>query len=156
MGLEINGPSGTLRIILTLVLGLGAMGYGGYSYASQTAATDSAVPVDATVTSTSVETVSQRRGTEYRPQATFNYSYDGEVYTSTNVYPGPLAKEFGTKEAARAQLEGFEPGTGVTAYVPRDSPQDAFLKVERNNKPFLLVGIGALLVFGTIYSSRRS
>lgn len=156
MGFEINGPSGTFQVLLTIVLGLGAMGYGGYSYASQTAALDSAVAVDATIASTSVETVSQRRGTEYRPRATFNYTYNGTEYTSSNVYPGPLPREFGSEDEARAQLDGYEPGTTVSAYVPPDSPENAFLKVERSNKPFLVVGIGALLVVGTVLSKLRN
>jgi len=156
MGFEINGPSGPFQVLLAIVLGLGTMGYGGYSYTSQTAALDSAVAVDATIVSTSVETVSQRRGTEYRPQATFNYTYNGTEYTSSNVYPGPLSREFGSEDEARAQLDGFEPGTTVSAHVPPDSPENAFLKVERSNKPFLLVGIGALLVFGTVLSTLRN
>jgi len=155
MGFEINGPSGTFQVLLAIVIGLGAMGYGGYSYTSQTTALDSAVTVEATIVSTSVETVSQRRGTEYRPKATFNYTYNGTDYTSSNVYPGPLPREFGSEDAARAQLDGFEPGTTVSAHVPPESPQNAFLKVERSNKPFLLIGIGALLVFGTVFSKLR-
>jgi len=156
MRLKINGPSGTFQVLLAIILGLGAIGYGGYSYTSQTSALDSAVTVNATVVSTSVETVSQRRGTEYRPQATFSYRYNGEAYTTTNVYPGPLPREFGSPDEARAQLDGFEAGTTVTAYVPSDSPENAFLKVERSNKPFLLVGLGVLLVVGTILSSLRT
>ena len=155
MGFEINGPSGTFQVLLAIVLGLGTMGYGGYSYTTQASELDSAVAVDATIVSTSVETVSQRRGTEYRPQATFTYTYSGTEYTSSNVYPGPLSKEFGSEDEARAQLDGFESGTTVSAHVPPDSPENAFLKVERSNEPFLLVGIGALLVFGTIVSKLR-
>ncbi|WP_277543179.1 DUF3592 domain-containing protein [Haloarcula laminariae] len=155
MGVEINGPSGTFRILLTVVIGFGAIGYGGYSYTSQTSALDSAVTVNATIVSTSVETVSQRRGTEYRPQATFNYTYNRKAYTTTNVYPGPLSREFGSPEEASAQLDGFESGTTVTAYVPPDSPNDAFLKVERSNKPFLLAGFGVLLVLGALASALR-
>jgi len=155
MVLEINGPSGTFQVLLAIILGLGAIGYGGYSYTSQTSALDSAVTVNATIVSTSVETVSQRRGTEYRPQATFNYTYNGEAYTTTNVYPGPLSKEFGSHDKASAQLDGFEAGTTVTAHVPPDSPENAFLKVERSNKPFLVIGFGVLMVLGTVLSSLR-
>ena len=155
MGLEINGPSGTLQVLLTVLLGLGAIGYGSYSYTAQTSALDSAVTVNATVVSTSVETVSQRRGTEYRPQATFNYTYNGVAYTSSNVYPGPLPREFGSPEDAQAQLDGFEQGNSVTAYVPPDSPGNAFLRVERSNKPFIVIGLGAVLLLGTISTTLR-
>jgi len=106
--------------------------------------------------STSVETVSQRRGTEYRPQATFNYTYNGEAYTTTNVYPEPLPREFGSRDEASAQLAGFEAGTTVTAHVPPDSRENAFGKLERSNKPFPSVGLGILLVLETILSSLRN
>jgi len=156
MGFEITGPSGKFRMLLAIVAGLGTMGYGGYSYASQTAALDSAVTVNATIVSTSVETVSQRRGTKYRPQATFNYTYNGETYRASNVYPGPLSRDFGSRKEAKAQLDGFEPGSSVTAYVSPDSPGNAFLKLERSNKPVLLLGFGVLLVLGTISSALRN
>jgi hypothetical protein len=153
--MEINGPSGTLQTVLALLVGLGAVGYGAYSYTTQVSALDSAETVDATIVSTGVETNDQRRGVSYTPLATFNYSYGGETYTVTNVYPGKLPREFGSRESARSQLEGYEPGETVTAYVPPDTPGDAFLKHERSNKPFLVVGLGALFVLGTLYSTIR-
>jgi hypothetical protein len=155
MELEFNGPSGPLGIALALLLGLGAIGYGGYSYTAQTSALNAAEPVDATVVSTSVETVDQRRGVAYRPRATFNYTYEGETYTSSNVYPGPLPREFGSEADARAQLRGYEAGATVTAHVPSDAPGNAFLEVERSDKPFLVIGFGALVVAGTTLSALR-
>lgn len=156
MEFNFNGPSGTLQIALALLVGLGAMGYGAYSYTAQSSALDSAETVEATIVSTSIETVSQRRGTEYSPQATFNYTYEGETYTSSNVYPGKLAREFGSEEDARAQLEGYEPGDTVTAYVPSDDPGNAFLKHESSNKPFLVIGLGGVIVLGTVVSIFRN
>jgi hypothetical protein len=152
MRLSINGPSGPLRIGLALLLGVAAMGYGAYSYTAQTSALDSAETVEATVVSTGVEEVDQRRGTEYRPLATFNYSYGGERYTASNVYPGTLPREFDTREAAAEALSGYEPGDSVTAYVPPESPGNAYLKHESSNKPFLVIGVGALFVAGAVRS----
>ncbi len=157
MEFNFNGPSGALQIALTLIVGLGAIGYGGYSYSAQSAALDSTETVDATIVSTSIERHDARRGTDdYSPQATFNYTYEGETYTSSHVYPGDVLHEFGTKEDARAQLEGYEPGATVTAYVPSDSPENAFLKYESSNKPLYIIGLGAILVLGTIVSVLRS
>ena len=157
MEFNFNGPSGPLQIALALIVGLGAVGYGGYSYSAQSAALDSTETVEATIVSTSIERLDERRGTDdYSPQATFNYTYEGETYTSSNMYPGGVSHEFGTKEDARAQLESYEPGATVTAYVPSESPGNAFLKHESSNKPLYIVGLGAVLVLGTIFSIFRN
>ncbi len=155
MGFEINGPSSTLGVALLLLGGLALVGYGGYSYVTQSSAIDSAVDVNATVTSTGVEEVDQRRGVAYAPRATFNYTYEGQSYTASNVYPGPLTRDFGTREAAREQLDGYETGDTVPAYVPPDAPENAFLVRERSNKPFFVIGIGILLALGGLYSIRN-
>jgi hypothetical protein len=72
------------------------------------------------------------------------------------MYPGDVSHEFGTKEDARAQLEGYEPGATVTAYVPSNSPGNAFLKHESSNKPLYITGLGAILVLGTLVSLIRN
>ena len=154
--MEFNGPRGTLQIAFALLVGLATMGYGAYSYSEQTTALDSAVAVNATVAATSVEEVPKKRGTDYRPTATFEYSYEGETYTSSNVYPGTLPREFGSRERARAELATYEPGDTVTAYVRPDAPGNAFLKYESSNKPFLVIGFGALFVLGAVYSRFRA
>ncbi len=147
--MEFNGPSGPLGIALALLVGLGALGYGAYSYTQQSAALDSAVTTEATVVDTSVETVNQRRGVGYAPQVTFDYSFEGSSYTSSNVYPGPLTRDFDTESAAREVISAYEPNTTATAYVPPSTPNGAFLEHESSNGPFLLMGIGSLfLVFG--------
>jgi len=157
MEFNFDGPSGTLQIALALIVGLGAMGYGAYSYSSQSAAVDDTETVDATIVSTSIERLNERRGTDdYSPQATFNYTYEGETHTSSHMYPGGISHEFETREDARAQLAGYESGATVTAYVPTDSPGKAFLKHESSNKPLYITGLGAILVFGTIVSIFRN
>lgn len=153
--MEVNGPSGTLRIALTLLVGLATIGYGAYSYSEQTSALDSAVEVDATITATSVEKDSAGKGVSYEAHATFNYSYEGETYTSSNVYPGTLPREFDTREEARSQLKEYEPGNTVTAYVPSDSPGNAYLKHESSNKPFFVIGFGALFVLVGVRSALK-
>jgi len=156
MEFNFNGPSGTVQIVVALLLGLGTMGYGAYSYTAQASALESTETVEATLVSTSVETLDQRRGTAYTPQATFEYSYQGASYTASNVYPGPLPREFGSEPEARAQLDGYAAGDTVTAYVPADSPGEAFLKHERSNKPLLVIGFGGVVLLGTLVSIFRN
>jgi hypothetical protein len=155
MKLDTNGPSGTIRIVAVFVIGLATIGYGAYSYNIQSSALDSAVEVDASISSTSIDENSKRRGVSYTPQATFTYRYNGEKYTSSNVYPGTLPVEFDTRDAAASALDGYEPEKTVTAYVPPDSPGNAFLMHESSNKPFLVVGIGVLFLLGSLYSASK-
>lgn len=155
MTVSFHGPSGRLQLAAALLVGLGALGYGGYGYATQATALGSAETVEGTVVSTSVETVDQRRGTGYRPQATFNYTYEGERYTSSKVYPGALSREFDSESKARAQLEGYEPGANVTAYVLPDSPGEAYLLHESDDKPLLVAGFGLLSLLWTAVSVLR-
>ncbi|MFC7046195.1 DUF3592 domain-containing protein [Halobacteriaceae archaeon GCM10025711] len=117
-----DGFSGTVRVAVALLVGLATIGYGAYSYSVQSSALDSATEVDATVTDISVEK-NDGKGVTYTPHATFTYTYEGETYTSSNVYPGKLPREFGSREDARFELKGYEPGEAVTAYVPPDSPK---------------------------------
>jgi len=145
--MQISGPSGRLGIALTLVLGLASIGFGAYSYTTQSTALDSATTVEGTITSTAIETHSND-GVSYTPRATFEYTYGGERYTSSNVYPGTLARDFDTESAARAELEGYAEGASVTVYVPTDAPGAGYLQQERSNKPFLLIGVGVLFVLG--------
>jgi len=150
--MKLSGPSGRLGIALTLVIGLASIGFGVYSYSTQASALDSATTVEGTITSTSIETHSNK-GVSYTPQATFTYTYEGETYTASNVYPGTLAHDFDTERAAREELDGYEPGATVTVYVPTDSPAKGYLKPESNNKPFLLVGVGVLFLLGAVRSA---
>lgn len=142
--MKFDGLSGNIRVVVLLIVGLATIGYGAYSYSSQTSALDSAVEVDATISSTSIE-ANQKKGNTYTPQATFNYTYEGETYTSSNLYPGELPREFSKKDA-KAELEEYESGETVTAYVPPESPGDAFLKYESSNKPLVVIGFGGLIV----------
>jgi len=130
-----------------IVIGLALAGYGGYDYVQQSDAISNAVTVNATVTETGVDTVSQRRGgVEYKPTVTFTYRYEGESYTGTKVYPASVTPNYETKSKAQAVLDDYEINETVTAYVPRSSPGNAFLKENTSNAPLKFAGIGILIV----------
>ncbi|WP_435361539.1 DUF3592 domain-containing protein [Haloarchaeobius sp. DFWS5] len=152
MDIDVNGPEGPLQIGLMLVVGLGLIGYGGLSYTTQSSQLDSAVEVDATITETSIEEVDVKRGTDFTPHATFEYTYEGESYTSSKMYPGKLTREFNTKDDAREQLDGYDVGNTVTAYVPTDSPGSAYLEHSSSNKPLIVAGIGLFFFLASAYS----
>ena len=157
MDINFNGPSGPLQVAMAVIVGLGAIGFGGFLYLEQTSAVDSTEKIEATIQSTAIERVDTRRGTDdFSPKATFNYTFRGENHISRSLYPGGVSHKFGTKEEAKAKIEDFEQGTTVTAYVPTDNPQKAFLLYETSKKPFFLMGFGGILFIGSILSFLRS
>ena len=157
MEFNFEGPSGTLQIVLALIVGIGDVGYGAYSYSAQSAALESTETVDATIVSTSIERINERRGMDdHSPQATFNYTYEGKTYTSSNMYPGGVEHTFETREDARVQLESYEPGATVTANVPSNAPENAFLKHETSNRPLYIIALGGILILGTLVSIVRN
>lgn len=130
-----------------LVVGLAITGFGTYDYLNQSEAMSDAVAVDATVTGTEVDSVSQRRGgPDYRPVVTYEYTYDGASYTSRNRYPATFEPDYETRSAAEAELQGYERGEPVTAYVNPDAPSEAFLVKETSSGPLKLAGIGGVIV----------
>lgn len=139
-----------MQVAVAVLISLGLIGYGGYSYMNQSAALSSSVEVNATIDSTGVEEVDGGRGDlEFRPEASYTYSFNGTEYSSENVYPGNLAPSFDSEERARLDLEE---GDSVTAYIKKGSPENAFLKHESSNTPFFLIGFGALMIAVTAYT----
>lgn len=159
MGTKASTSSGPLAAVVILLVGVGFVGYGAYTYTSQSAALDSTETVNATVTSTSIEESpgsSRRGGNDYRPQVSFNYTYEGESYSSSNLYPSGVTQSSGTRGGAESTLEGYEPGANLTAYVPTDSPDSAFLKNQRSTRPLLMMGVGGLVAVFALVSIVRN
>jgi hypothetical protein len=158
VGTKASTSSGPLVAVVILLVGLGFVGYGAYTYTSQSAALDSTETVNATVSSTSIEESpgGRRGGTDYRPQVSFNYTYEGESYSSSNLYPSGVTQSSGTKDGAESTLEGYEPGANVTAYVPTDSPGSAFLKNQRSTRPLFMMGVGGLVAVLALVSIVRN
>ena len=157
-GLSVSGPD-TLRGALVLFLiGVLAIGYGGYDYAQQSGALTESVEVDAELTEKGVETTSggSSSGVDHRPTVRFTYQYDGNSHTSTNVFPANIEPTYDTESRAESVLSGYETGETVTAYVPADDPDDAYLKHEASNTPLVVAALGALFaLFGGISAWRR-
>ncbi|WP_135828201.1 DUF3592 domain-containing protein [Halorussus halobius] len=160
-GITIGGRSlsavSLRRSLLVVLVGLGAGGFGVYDYVQQNQAVENAVEVDATVVETGVDASSSRRGgPDYSPEATFEYSYQGESYTGNSVFPGSITKDYDTRSAAESVLEDYQAGETVAAYVDPNSPSDAFLVNETSNSPLFFTAIGGLFVLVGGYSALRS
>ncbi len=134
--------------LLITVIGLCIAGFGIYDYFQQAEAIENSVEVDATIVEVGVESVSSSgtSGTKHKPDVTFEYNYQGESHTASNVFPATIGKNYDTKSQARSVLEGYEKGKTVTAYTNPDSPGDAFLKNKQSSAPLMTIGIGGVFV----------
>ncbi|WP_135805912.1 DUF3592 domain-containing protein [Halorussus marinus] len=148
-GREIDPVRGGL---LVLLVGVAVAGYGGYDHLQQRQAIDAAVPVNATITETGVESdgSGSSTGVDHYPVVRFEYAYRGESYTSQNVYPASVRQSYDTESAASDVVDEYEVGATVTAYATPESPGDAFLKNQQSNGPLVAIGIGlvAMLLGG--------
>jgi hypothetical protein len=134
--------------LLFLLVGLAVTGYGAYDYFQQQESIDAAESVTATVVETGVESDSTGSSTDvdYYPTVRFEYTYRGETYTSNEVYPASVRRSYDTESAARDVVDEYDVGSSVTAYVPPESPGDAFLRDEQTHAPLVAVGIGVAFV----------
>ena len=135
-------------ILLTLVLGLGIAGYGGYDYVQQSNAVDDAVAVETTVVDASISRSDGRRF-YYRISVEHTYEYQGREYTSKQVFPGSTGPIYTVRSDAHRIIEPYEPNETATAYIDPDSPSRAFLKRQTTFAPFRFIGFGSLLALLT-------
>ncbi|SDM98113.1 Protein of unknown function [Halogranum gelatinilyticum] len=146
-GLSIDGPETLRGALVVLVFGCALAGYGVYDYVQQDDAVRDAVEVDATITDVGVETRSTTGSSdvEYQPTVRYSYEYEGESYAGTDLFAASIPPSYDTESAAEEVVAGYETGETVTAYVPPDDPNDAFVRTERSNSPLLAAGIGGIL-----------
>ena len=134
------------KSVYLLVLAVALVGAGGYGYVQQGQAVDDAVTVQATVDSARVERIDSRRSIDYEPEIEYTYEYQGEAYTSEQVFPGPTIRTYSDRSSAESVVLSYEPGTTVRAYVRPSAPSDAFLIRERTPWPTRAVAIGSVLL----------
>ncbi|EMA12297.1 DUF3592 domain-containing protein [Haloarcula marismortui] len=130
---------------LLLLLATGLLGFGGYDYVQQSQAVDNAVAVQATITDSSVDRMDGGRGIDYEPEIQYTYKYQGETYTSEQVFPSTGIRTYSDRSKAESVVESYEPGTTARAYVSPADPDDAFLIRERTPFPLRAIAVGGFL-----------
>jgi hypothetical protein len=93
-----------------------------------------------------VERLDAGRGIDYEPEIEYTYEYQGETYTSEQVFPGPTIRTYSDRSNAQSIVRSYEPGTTVRAYVRPSEPSNAFLIRERTPWPARAVAIGGVLL----------
>lgn len=150
---QANGKGAVLSTAVIVLIGLGLVGLGYNTYVNQNQALEDPINVSATVTETGIDQDSSRRGgIDYQPDIKFEYTYDGQQYTSTNMYPGGQQPDHYDREAkARAVLDTYSQGSEITVYVPPETPGEAFIQAKKTNDPLFFIGIGLLMIGAATY-----
>lgn len=139
------GLSKMTRALLVVIGGLGFAIYGGYGIVQQHATMQNTEKINVTLESKSVDTVSKRRGVQYKPTASFTYSYNGKQYRSDSIYPSGITQQFSTEETAAKLIEGYSRNDTVQAYINPGKPSEAFLVDKASTSPYFMIVIGSLV-----------
>ncbi len=86
-------------------------------------------PTEATVQSTDVAVQTDDDGDRsYRPVVTYEYTVDGETYTTDNVFPGGFARWDDSRARAERIAGQYRPGDTVTVHYRPGEPGHAYLR----------------------------
>jgi hypothetical protein len=95
--------------------------------------------------------------TEYAPRVSFEYTFDGERHTASNVEPPSAGAEqthrYPTESGARDHLD-HEAGDTVTAHVDPARPGEGFLEPAAGTTRDLVLAVGgvAMVVLGIAFA----
>jgi hypothetical protein len=93
--------------------------------------------------------------TEYAPEVTYRYSYEGSEYTSNSVFPG-AGDVVSSRTRAEEIVDRYGTDDSVTAYVNTENPESAFL-IDQSAPLWYWAGpvLGVLIVLYGINSIRQ-
>lgn len=150
LGLVLGGGA-----VVMLVMGAGSAYLGFRRRYDRKAGLDRAEPVDATVTTATVEETTRSGGYEFggayvshRPVVRFRYEYDGRTYESDDKGWELEWHARSDESEARHIAEEYEEGETVRAYVDPVAPGQAFLERtdDRNLWDGVFLGLGVLFI----------
>jgi hypothetical protein len=148
-----GGKGALISNVVIIVVGIGLIFFGYNTYTSQNQALENPVNVSATVTETGIaEDSSRRGGIDYQPQIKYEYRFEGETYTSENMYPGgQKPDEHNIESEARELVEEYSQGSEISILVPPEKPGEAFIQPEKTNDPLIFIAIGILFAGMGVY-----
>lgn len=112
--------------VISALIALSFIGLGGYMFFDYYQQTNNVEAVDATVTSSEVvQTYDADRDLVYRPSITYEYTYDGDTYTSESIFIDD--NQISSRSRANELVDEYAAGSETTAYVPSDDPDSTYL-----------------------------
>jgi hypothetical protein len=85
-------------------------------------------PTEATILETDIIVDDSDDDTSYEPVVRYEYTVDGETYTSDNVFPGRFTRSKGSRSGATSVTSQYSPGDRVTIQHNPDRPQQSYLR----------------------------
>jgi len=151
-------------VVILLVIGAVAFVIGFHPVYQHNVAVQENQAVDATVISTDIDVDRDDDDTDYRPVVRYEYTVDGQTYTSENVYPGQFTRWHDSRSKAESVIGDYQAGSGttaggeqVTAFYNPDNPGDAYLRND-DGWPggwWIITGYALLAFVGGIYLVRK-
>jgi hypothetical protein len=160
--------NGLLGSVVWTGIGVIVAWNGWASYSGQRGRVENAKEVQAEITDIDVST--QRRAieeneggagatrAEYVPQVTFEYTFDGEQYTASNITPPSkgvdAAYRYPTESGAREHF-AYDISEAATAYVDPARPAEGFLEAETNTvRNLAIVALGSVMILlGVVFAA---
>ncbi|MCU4743631.1 DUF3592 domain-containing protein [Natronoglomus mannanivorans] len=147
----------TTKYLLAVVAGLALLWFGYSDYQTQEERLENAVEIDATVLETDIDRRSSSgSGSSYYPVVEFEYTYEGETYTSSNIDAADSRTSESSRSSAQSVVNEYPEGEAVTAYLDPAEPDEAFLETDRSWGPYLFALIGAGLTLAGFVSLTRA
>lgn len=143
-----EGKGAVISSLVAILIGLGLVVLGFNTYTNQNQALENPVNVSATVVDTGItEDSSRRGGIDYQPEIEYEYTFEGQTYTSDSMHPGgQLPDEHNIESEAREVIDRYSQGSEITVFVPPENPGDAFIEAEKTSDPLFFMGIGVLFM----------
>lgn len=147
-----NSTFGLVLAVLFLTGGVLMAGYGFKQYQGQKQSLENAVNTTARITETDVRKDSSRRGgIEYQAEIQFEYSYEGESYSSDFIYPLDDDRAFELEADAEEFTSSYDVGSQVDAYVNPEEHGQGFLLKKRTDQPLIFMLIGVMMALAGGY-----
>lgn len=157
-----GGVGGLVKSSIILIIGI-ALVAGGWTFHQDAQQTnENAVEIEGTVLSSAITEVEVKDNDgggshiEYAPDIEYQYTYEGETYTSTSICPGSAEGCEASNAKGQAAVEEFlaqyPEGQPTTVYVLPEDPTTSFLvKTDSGSIAyFIMMGIGAIALLAGI------
>jgi hypothetical protein len=131
-------------LVICVVAGIALIAYSLFQR-SRLRASESWVPITATIAKAELLTSASTDSTEYRISVAYEYVANGVRYTGKRIGFGP--RTYVRKKRAQAELERYPVSCTVTAYFDPENPGEAVLVREApSNILYLVMGICLLVL----------
>lgn len=124
-GLKYTDRPALIFLLLLVVFAVGSVDV----YDSHTSLLDSEERIEGEVTATGwTDSCGGNSGCTYYVTLDYTYEYDGEEYTSGNIYAGSGTNRFNSRRVAERWASKYTAGDSISLYISPENPSNSFLE----------------------------